>query len=160
MNSICKAKWRKVHNTANILLNNAQIGGAFFHHAHAYAVHIVNVCPAKNVTGINGIPTISYQFSYQHKPTRASFGVFGCPTFFKCYKPMFGNTIITFQQQLQRASCGIFLGFPENSEGWLIYFPDQPQCLIVTRDANFNYIGHRQCHYKHHKKNDPLLPRM
>jgi hypothetical protein len=24
MNGICKAKWRDVHNTANILLNNAQ----------------------------------------------------------------------------------------------------------------------------------------
>jgi hypothetical protein len=50
MNGICEAKWRKVHNTANILLNTARLGGAFFHHAHAYAIHIVNSCPAKNVT--------------------------------------------------------------------------------------------------------------
>jgi hypothetical protein len=46
----CEAKWRKVHNTANILLNTARLGGAFFHHAHAYAILIVNSCPAKNVT--------------------------------------------------------------------------------------------------------------
>ena len=49
MNGICEAKWREVHNTANILLNTAQLGSAFFHHAHAYAIHIVNSCPAKNV---------------------------------------------------------------------------------------------------------------
>ena len=138
MNGICEAKWREVHNTANILLNNARLGGAFFHHAHAYAVHIVNVCPAKNVTDINGIPTTPYQFSYQRKPSLANFRVFGCPTFFKRYEPMFRNKIITYKQQLQRASRGIFLGFPDNSAGWLIYSPDQPQHLIVTRDAYFD----------------------
>jgi transposase InsO family protein len=35
MNGICEAKWRKVHNTANFLLNTAQLGSTFFHHAHA-----------------------------------------------------------------------------------------------------------------------------
>jgi hypothetical protein len=48
---------------------------------------------------------------------------------------MFRNKIITYKQQLQLASRGIFLGFPDNSAGWLIYSPDQPQHLIVTRDA-------------------------
>ena len=50
MNGICEAKWREVHNTANTLLNTARLGGAFFHHAHSYAIHIVNACPAKKVT--------------------------------------------------------------------------------------------------------------
>ncbi|KAI2506225.1 Reverse transcriptase (RNA-dependent DNA polymerase) [Fragilaria crotonensis] len=138
MNGICEAKWREVHNTANTLLNNARLGGAFFHHAHAYAVHIINVCPAKNVTDINGIPTTPYQFSYKRKPNLGNFRVFGCPTFFKRYEPTFRNKIITYKQQLQRASRGIFLGFPENSAGWLIYSPDQPQSLIITRDAYFD----------------------
>ena len=35
MNGICEAKWHKVHNTANFLLNTAQLGSTFFHHAHA-----------------------------------------------------------------------------------------------------------------------------
>jgi hypothetical protein len=39
MNGICEAKWFKIHNAANILLNTAQLGGAFFHHAQAYAIH-------------------------------------------------------------------------------------------------------------------------
>ena len=42
MNGICEAKWHEVHDTANTLPNTARLGGAFFHHAHAYAVHIVN----------------------------------------------------------------------------------------------------------------------
>ncbi|KAI2504954.1 hypothetical protein MHU86_9483 [Fragilaria crotonensis] len=57
MNGICEAKWREVHNIANTLLNTARLGGAFFHHAHAYAVQIVNACPAKNVTDQDGNPT-------------------------------------------------------------------------------------------------------
>ncbi len=70
---------------------------------------IVDVCPAKNVTDINGIPTTPYQFSYHCKPSLANFLVFGCPTFFKCYKPTIHNKIITNKQQLQRVSRGIFL---------------------------------------------------
>ena len=32
----------------------------------------------------------------------------------------------------------IFLNFPDNSAGWLVHSPDQPQSLIVTRDAYFD----------------------
>ncbi|KAI2509904.1 Reverse transcriptase (RNA-dependent DNA polymerase) [Fragilaria crotonensis] len=116
MNGICEAKWREVHNTANILLNNARLGGAFFHHAHAYAVQILN------------LPTQAFHCQLR---------VFGCPTFFKRYEPTFRNKLITYKQQLQRAS-GIFLGFPDNSAGWLVYSPDQPQSLVITRDAYFD----------------------
>jgi hypothetical protein len=138
MNSICKAKWREIHNTANILLKNARLGGAFFHHAHAYAVHICHVCPAKNVIDQNGNPTTPYQYSFQRKPSISNFRVFGCPSFFKRYEPTFRNKLVTYKQQLQRASRGIFLGFPDNSAGWLICSPDQPQHLVITRNANFN----------------------
>jgi hypothetical protein len=138
MNGICKAKWREVHNTANILLNNARLDGAFFHHAHAYAVHIINVCPAKYVIDQDGNPTMPYQYGFQRKPSIANFQVFGCPSFFKRFEPTFRNKLITYKQQLQRASCGIFLGFPDNSAGWLIYSPDQPQHHVITRNAFFN----------------------
>ncbi|KAI2494629.1 Reverse transcriptase (RNA-dependent DNA polymerase) [Fragilaria crotonensis] len=138
MNGICEAKWREVHNTANVLLNTAQLGGAFFHHAHAYAVSIINACPAKNVTDQHGNPTTPFQYSYGRKPSLANFRVFGCPIYFKCYKPTFRNKLITYKQQLQRASRGIFIGFPENSAGWLVYSPDHPQRIVITRDAYFD----------------------
>jgi hypothetical protein len=118
MNGICKAKWHEVHNTANILLNNTRLGNAFFHHAHAYAVHIIDVCPAKNVIDQDGNPTTPYQSSFQRKPSIANFRVFGCPSFFKRFEPTFRNKCYTYKQQLQRASCGIFLRFPDNSAGW------------------------------------------
>jgi hypothetical protein len=138
MNGICEAKWREVHNTANILLNTARLGGAFFHHAHAYAIHIVNSCPAKNVTDQNGNPTTPYQYSYGRKPSLANFRVFGCPVYFKRYEPTFRNKLITYKQQLQHASRGIFIGFPENSAGWLVYSPEHPQRIVITRDAYFD----------------------
>jgi hypothetical protein len=138
MNGICEAKWRKVHNTANILLNNAQLGGAFFHHAHAYAIHIVNSCPAKNVTDQNGNPATPYQYNYGRKPSLANFRVFGCPVYFKRYEPTFCNKLITYKQQFQRASHGIFIGFPENSAGWLVYSPEHPQRIVITCNAYFD----------------------
>ena len=138
MNGICEAKWREVHNTANILLNTARLGGAFFHHAHAYAIHIVNSCPAKNVTDQNGNPTTPYQYSYGRKPSLANFRVFGCPVYFKRYEPTFRNKLITYKQQLQRASRGIVIGFPESSTGWLVYSPEHPQRIVINRDAYFD----------------------
>ena len=138
MNGICEAKWREIHNTANTLLNTARLGGAFFHHAHAYAVHIVNSCPAKNVTDSDGIPTTPFNFCYGRKPSLANFRVFGCPVYFKRYEPTFNKKLITYKQQLQRASRGIFIGFPENSAGWLVYSPDHPQRIVITRDAYFD----------------------
>ena len=138
MNGICEAKQHKVHNTANILLNTAQLGGAFFHHAHAYAIHIVNSCPAKNVTDLDGNPTTPYQYSYGRKPSLANFRVFGCPVYFKCYEPTSNNKLITYKQQLQHASHGFFIGFPENSPGWLVYSPEHPQHIVITRNAYFD----------------------
>jgi hypothetical protein len=135
---ICKAKWCEVHNTANILLNNAQLGGAFFHQTHACAVQIINVCQAKSIIDQDGNPTTPYQYSFQRKPSIANFQVFGCPSFFKRYEPTFCNKLITYKQHFQCASCGVFLGFPDNSAGWLIYSPVQPQCLVITRKAYFN----------------------
>ena len=75
MNGICEAKWREVHNTANTLLNTTRLGGAFFHHAHAYAVSIINSCPAKNVTDADGNPTTPFNYSYGRKPSLANFRV-------------------------------------------------------------------------------------
>jgi hypothetical protein len=46
--------------------------------------------------------------------------------------------MITYKQQLQRASRGIFIGFPENSAGWLVHSPEHPQSIVITRDAYFD----------------------
>lgn len=41
----CETKWKELHTTANMLLNNAHLGGAaFFHHVHQYIAEIIN-CP-------------------------------------------------------------------------------------------------------------------
>jgi hypothetical protein len=103
VNGICKAKGCEVHNSTNILLNNARLSGIFFHHAHAHAVHIINVCAAKKGFEQDGNPTTPYQYSFQCKPSIANFCVFGCPIIFKCYKPNFRSKLITYKQQLQRA---------------------------------------------------------
>jgi hypothetical protein len=45
--------------------------------------------------------------------------------------------LITYKQQLQHASHGIFIGFPENSAGWLLYSPEHPQRIVITLNAYF-----------------------
>ena len=98
----------------------------------------MNACPAKNVIDLHGHPTTPYFYSYGRKPSLTNFRVFGCPIYFKRYEPTFRNKLITSKQQLQRASRGIFVGFPDNSAGWLAYSPDHSQRIVITRDAYFD----------------------
>ena len=123
-------------------VSSARLGGAFFHHAHAYAIHIINSCPAKNVTDQDGNPTTPFQYSYGRKPSLANFCiVLGCPAYFKHCEPTLCNKkLITYNHQLQRASHDIFTEFPEHSPaGWLVYSRKLPQRIIqIMRDAYFH----------------------
>jgi hypothetical protein len=46
--------------------------------------------------------------------------------------------LITYKQQLQCASHSVFIGFPENLAGWLVYSPEHPQHIELTRDFSFD----------------------
>ena len=138
MNGICEAKWKQLHNLANTLLNNARLGGAFFHHAHAYAAAILNHIPARNVVDQNDLPSTPHFVCFGQKPRLTNFRVFGSPTYFKRYDPKRGNKSISNKQQIQKSSRGIFVGFPDNSAGWLVYSAELPQRLLVTSDAYFD----------------------
>jgi hypothetical protein len=75
---------------------------------------------------------------YGRKPKISNFRTFGCPTYFKRYEPSLDKKKITNKQQIQRASRGIFVGFPENSSGWLVYSASMRRRLEITRDAHFD----------------------
>ena len=81
-------------NGANILLNNARLGSAFFHHVHAYAVHIVNVCPAKNVIDQDGNPTTPYQYSSNASPALQTSVYLSVPPFSNVINQLFATNIL------------------------------------------------------------------
>ena len=137
-NGMCEAKWKELHSTANAILNNARLGGAFFHHAHAYAAEIINVIPGRNIVDEFNMPTTPYFVCYRRKPTLSNFRVFGCPTFFKRYEPSKDGRSVTKPKQIQRAIRGIFVGFPENSTGWLMYSASCSPKLTVSVDVYFD----------------------
>jgi hypothetical protein len=142
-NGMCEAKWKELHATANTLLNNARLGGAFFHHAHMYAAEIINRIPARGVVDEYNLPTTPYYVCFKKKPSLTNFRVFGCPTFFKRYEPTSGGKKVTRPQQIQRASRGIFVGFPHNSAGWLIYSAEtKPSKLTISYDVHFDEHFH------------------
>jgi hypothetical protein len=140
-NGMCESKWKELHTTANTLLNNARLGGAFFHHAHQYAAEIINRIPARGIVDEHNLPTTPYYICYRKKPSLENFRVFGCPAFFKRYEPTSGGKKVTKPQQIQRAARGIFVGFPANSAGWLIYSAEtRPSKLIITYDVHFDEL--------------------
>ena len=66
--------------------------------------------------------------------------VFGCPCVFKRYQPQSDGSLTTDFKQLQQGCRGIFVGFPEDQAGWLVYVPEKVgnSHLVVSMDVSFD----------------------
>jgi hypothetical protein len=100
----------------------------------------MRVLPAKGLVDENGDQTTTYAILHRKKPRIGRFNVFGCPCVFKKYQPRLDGKASTHFKQLQRGSRGIFVGFPDNQAGWLIYVPEKigGTHLIVSSDVSFD----------------------
>ena len=101
---------------------------------------ILRVLPSKNLLKDNKAPTTTYKLLYNKWTCIQSYKVFGCPNIFKRYQPVYDGNSSTKFTQLQRGSRGIFVGFPRNQAGWLIYVPEKigNKNLVVCSDAVFD----------------------
>ena len=84
--------------------------------------------------------TTPYAIIYGMKPRIARYKVFGCPVVFKKYEPMINGKPISQFKQLQRGCRGIFIGFPANQAGWLIFVEKKisGSHLVCSTDVVFD----------------------
>ena len=134
----------RAHGTASrmarSMLVRAHLPISFFLLAYDYACKQMRVLPAKGLVDVDGNPTTTYAILHQKKPRIGRFKVFGCPCVFKKYTPHSDGAKTTDFKQLQRGCRGIFVGFPVDQAGWLIYVADKisGSHLVVSMDVSFD----------------------
>ena len=87
----------------------------------------------------NGLPCTPYQLMNNSKPNVRHYHVFGCPAIFKRYEISDSGKRIK-NKYIQQGIRGIFVGFPEDSSGWLSYVPSARKTYI-SLDAVFDEEG-------------------
>ena len=122
------------------MLVHARLNLSFYFIALKYACKILRVVPPKGLTTEAGRLITTFEMMHNRKPRIARYKPFGCACVFKRYQPMSNNKIITGFKQLQQGSRGIFVGFPDDQAGWLIYTEQKinRSHLLVSMDVVFD----------------------
>ena len=122
------------------MLVQAHLPLSFLHFALDCTCLILRVLPSKNLLKDNKAPTTTYELLYNKWTCIQRYKVFGYPNIFKRYQPVYDGNSSTKFTQLQRGSRGIFVGFPRNQAGWLIYVPEKigNKNLAVCSDVVFD----------------------
>ena len=118
------------------MILHARLNRKFFYYAVLYAQFIHDVIPVKDLKDDTGSPTTPYFLATKLKPHVRHFRVFGCPAVFKKYD-FSTQGKRSADKYSQQGICGIFVGFPTDSAGWLFYVPDA-NCTYISMDAVFD----------------------
>jgi hypothetical protein len=134
-NSLSESRWRQAKAISNKLLLHARLSDEFQNQSLIHAALIANLLPVKGVMKINDKgeeqAATPFELYFGHKPNIARLRVFGCPCIFKAHVRRGGK--LTSKNIIQRGVRGIWLGFPVNQAGALIWV-DQVRKLIVSDD--------------------------
>jgi hypothetical protein len=139
-NAFVERIYQTVSRMARSMLVNAHLPIEFYQLALKYACKQLRVLPAKNLVVIDGKPTSTYSILYGKKPRIGHFKVFGCPVVFKCYSPLINGKALTDFTELQRGCQGVFVGFPDDQAGWLLFVATKinDSHLVVSSDVVFD----------------------
>ena len=139
-NAFAERTYQTVCNMAQAMLVHAHLGMGFHSLALSYACKILRVLPGKNLVDKDGKLTTTYAVLHGRKPRIFRYKVFGCPVVFKRYQPMKNGKALTNFQQVQQGSRGIFVGFPPDQAGWLIYVEEKISGthLVCSMDVVFD----------------------
>ena len=135
-NGLVERHWGTVLKIANTMLLHARLSKKFFYYAAKYAQRVHDVIPVKELCDKDGLPTTPYQLATNSKPNVRHYRVFGCPAIFKRYEVSDQGKRIK-NKYIQQGIRGIFVGFPDDSAGWLFYVPSTKKTYI-SLDAVFD----------------------
>jgi len=138
-NGLVERHWGTILKMANTMIIHARLSKKFFYYAIKYAQYMHDVIPVKDLNDENGLPCTPYQLINGRKPSVRQFRVFGCPAIFKRYEISEGGKRIK-NKYVQQGIRAIFVGFPDDSSGWLFYVPSTKRTYIsidAVFDENF-----------------------
>jgi transposase InsO family protein len=134
-NHMAERTWQTVTGMARSMLVHARLPDTYYYHALRYATAVFNVLPVKGVYTKDGVIGTPYELCRGHKPAILEFKVFGCPCVAKKYLAAIDGS--TQSKQTERGIRGVFIGFPENQKGYLLYVPST-RSICVSGDVFFD----------------------
>jgi hypothetical protein len=133
-NGLTENRWKQTRLICNKMLSHARLGPEYMHFALLYAAMITNMVPLCGLSiqreGIpDPMPVTPFELYFKRKPIISRLRVFGCSCIFKAHirGKLHDSNII------QRGVRGIWLGFPINQAGAIIWV-GQVRRLIVSAD--------------------------
>jgi hypothetical protein len=139
-NAFVEKAYGTASRMARSMLVNAHLPMEFYQLALRYACKQLRVLPAKGLVDCEGNPTTTYAILNGKKPKILRFKVFGCPVVFKRYMPYIDGKATTEFKELQQGTRGVFVGFPINQAGWLIFVQEKvgDSHLVISADVVFD----------------------
>ena len=134
-NYYAERTWQTVHSMARAMLVHARLPDTYLFHSIRYACEVFAVLPVAGLYTHDQQPATPTQLFTGQKPIVSHFRVFGCPVVIKKHVARVDGK--SLQKQTQRGVRGIFIGFPDNQKGHLVYVPTTRQ-IVVSGDTIFD----------------------
>jgi hypothetical protein len=148
-NGLCERTWQSLRTLAFAFMNHARVSEDFGGMALEHAWKVLAVLPSRNLHK-DGRSTTPYELFYGRKPSLQTFRVLFCPCVYKVhtrehstYSYNENNKRIKHVRRYnssnhpQRGVIGIFVGFPRNQAGYLVWDP-RGKALRVSLDVTFD----------------------
>ena len=145
-NGKVEAGWRHVRLMVFKMLAHAKLGLEFFDAALQYSWQIKNVLPLKGIMKKQAdgtfVPSTPFELYFGTKAMIGRYHVFGSPCIIKIYtrKQVDGvarSSTLQSKNLVQRGIRGVFIGFPIDQAGYLIWIPASGH-FLVSEDVAFD----------------------
>jgi hypothetical protein len=137
-NHISEKTRQSLHTLGRTMLVFSRIPNKCGYHALLYAIDGFPVLPIKDLRNSMNEMHTPFELFYGKIPNLGSFRVCGCPVVAKKY------TIITRKDgkltkhtTIHHGILGLFIWFPQNQQGWIIYLPSSRR-TAVSYDVDFD----------------------
>ena len=110
----------------------------YSHSALIYAdLYALSVLPLKYLVNEKGEPCTLFELMNGEKPSVRHLRTLFCPVIVKKHTAMKDKKVVNMRHQAQKGYRGIFVGMPENQEGYLCYVPSIRN-TVTSYDALFD----------------------
>ena len=96
--------------------------------------HIFPVLPIKDLINKYGKPTMLFKFATDTKPSVSHLRVLFCPCVVRKATTHVDKKGLNMRHQAQTIFCGVFVGFPQHQNGYLVYVPSTRK-IIYSYDV-------------------------
>ena len=119
-------------------MTHARVGPNYCWHALKYcARHIYNALPIKGLYTAQGIQSTPYEMAHGKKPRIQHLRTLFCPCVYRKLTAHKDGQIVPMKKSSQKGVRGIFIGFPDHQQGYLIFVPSTRQ-IVVSGDVTFD----------------------